>query len=91
MIIKILGILDLIGALLFWLFTFFGIGKGVMMVIVLYLIIKGLVFVISADIASILDIIAGVLIYVALNFTVPRFISILVVLYLVQKGIVSLV
>ncbi|MBU0957622.1 MAG: hypothetical protein KKF56_02325 [Nanoarchaeota archaeon] len=90
MIVKILGVFDLIAGLIFWLWMFIGIPTNVMMVIVMYLIIKGLIFVIGLDIASVFDIIAGVLIYIAINFGMPKFLSIIVLLILVQKGIISI-
>lgn len=92
MIIKLLGILDIISGMLFWLDGFFKIiPDSVIMFLVFYLIIKGLIFIISKDIASILDIISGVIIYFSLSYVLPAFIIIIVTLFLLQKGILSLI
>ena len=92
MIIKILGILDIISGLLFWLGSFFHIiPDQIIILIVFYLIIKGVIFIISKDIASILDIISGLVIYLSMSFNLPAFVIIIVTFFLLQKGIFSLV
>jgi len=92
MIIKILGIFDLISGISFWLFAFFKIiPESFITIIAFYLIIKGLLFIIFKDIASILDIISGILIYLSLIIAFPQFVPILVTLFLIQKGIFSLI
>jgi len=91
MIVKILGILDIISGLLFWLNGFFSIiPDSVMIIIVLYLVIKGVIFILSKDIASILDIVSGIIIYFSLAYTLPAFVIIIVTFFLLEKGIVSL-
>jgi hypothetical protein len=91
MIIKILGILDIIAAILFWLFGFFYIiPQSVIMIVAFYLLIKGIIFIISLDVASILDIIVSILIFVSLNFTLPKVVIFLIALFLLQKGVLSL-
>ena len=72
MIIKILGILDIISALIFWLLLFFNLPKILLLLIAFYLLIKGSIFLISADIASILDILCAGIIFLALSFTMPK-------------------
>ena len=92
MIVKILGILDLIGAAVFWLFGMFGIiHPSLVSFFAFYLLIKGVIFLISADIASILDIVSAGIMFIAINSGVPKIFTILVALYLIQKGLFSLV
>ncbi len=92
MILKTLGILDVFAGFLFWLNGFFHLfPNSFIMLIVFYLIIKGLIFVISKDIASILDIVSGIVIYFSLTYSLPGFVIILVALFLIQKGIFSLI
>lgn len=91
MIIKILGILDILTALLFWLSAFFHIiPEKILLIVAFYLLAKGIFFIISRDIASILDVISAGIIFISLNFTLPAIVVILVALFLLQKGILSL-
>lgn len=91
MMVKILGILDILAAIIFWLFgMFYIIPSTIILIIAFYLLVKGILFLISLDIASILDIIASIFIFVSLNFVLPKVIVIIIVLYLIQKGIFSL-
>lgn len=91
-LVKIMGIVDLLAAVLFWIFAFFGIiPKSGIMLIAFYLLIKGAVFLISADVASILDIVCSLLIFIALSFSLPKILVFIVVLFLLQKGFFSLV
>ncbi|MEK6848016.1 MAG: hypothetical protein AABX65_00090 [Nanoarchaeota archaeon] len=88
--VKILGLFDIISAVLFWFFLFFGILQFVMPIIAIYLLVKGTTFFITGDKFSILDVISGGLIYSFITFAIPKFIGVLVVLYVLQKGILSL-
>ena len=90
MIVKILGVFDLISAAIFWLYFFFHIGSSIIIFPAIYLIIKGALFLISLDIPSVIDIIVGILILISLNFSLPIFIGVLIILYLLQKGVLSL-
>lgn len=91
MIIKILGIFDLIAAVSFWLFAFFHIiPSSVIIILALYLLIKGIIFLVSMDLASILDILAAILIFISLAIALPKVIIFLVSIYLLQKGVLSL-
>jgi len=91
MIIKFLGILDILAAILFWLFGFFHIiPESIITFFALYLLAKGIFFVISLDIASFLDIFAAILILLSLVIIMPKIIIILITLYLIQKGVMSL-
>ncbi len=88
--IKILGVLDIISAVLFWLFIFFNIFGPLLYIVLAYLLAKGAIFFISGNFISILDIISGSIIFAFLSASLPKFIGIIVVLYLVQKGILSM-
>lgn len=92
MIIKILGILDILAGILFWLSAFFHIiPKPLLLIFAFYLLSKGIFFLISFDIPSIIDVICSVIIFLSFTSTIPKFIAILVTLFLLQKGILSLV
>lgn len=91
MILKILGIIDILTAIFFWTFGILGIvPKSIILIFAFYLLIKGVVFLISADIASILDIVCASIIFISLNFVIPTFLVIIVAIFLLQKGIFSL-
>ena len=91
LILKILGIIDIIAGLIFWLSAIFNIiPNNIILIIGFYLLVKGAVFLISRDIASIIDILCAGVIFLSLNFTLPRFLPIIVTLFLIQKGIFSL-
>ena len=91
MIVKILGILDIIAAILFWIGGMFHIIPANMLLIVgFYLLVKGAVFLIFKDIASILDIVCSAVVFLAVSFSIPLIIVIIVSLFLLQKGIFSL-
>jgi hypothetical protein len=91
MIVKILGILDILSAVLFWLFGLFHIiPSSVILIIAFYLLIKGIIFLISLDTASILDVIVSIILFISLSFVLPNIIVFLVAFYLIQKGIFSL-
>jgi len=90
MILKILGTLDILSGILLWLGFFFKIfPSSLLMIIAFYLLIKGIIFLISADIASILDIICAGIIFLSLQVNIPGFVIILVTLFLLQKGVLS--
>jgi len=91
MIIKILGVADILAAILFWIFGLFGfIPEILIMIVGFYLLVKGTIFLISQDIASVLDILCAGVIFLALGFTLPKILVIIVTLFLLQKGIFSL-
>lgn len=91
MIVKILGVLDILAALFLWLFHFFHIiPEEIILILAFYLLAKGVVFLISKDIASMLDVLCAVLIFINLQSALPSFIIILISVFLLQKGILSL-
>jgi hypothetical protein len=92
MIVKLLGIIDILAAILFWIFGFFGlIPKTWIMLFAFYLLIKGAVFLISADVASILDIIVAMIMFLATSFPLPKAVYFIVVIFLLQKGFFSVI
>ena len=91
MIVKILGILDIFIAVIFWLFGIFHIiPSNLVLFLGIILLVKGLIFVFNLNITSILDIIAAVLIILATSITMPTIVIALVTLFLLQKGVFSL-
>ena len=90
MIVKVLGTLDIFIGICFWIFGIFNIiPSGLMIILGLFLLIKGVIFVLQLDIASILDIIAAIIILIATAIHLPFVIVIIVSIYLLQKGIFS--
>lgn len=91
MIVKFLGVLDIVAAIVFWLFGVLNIGsKNLIMVFAFYLLAKGIFFLISADIASILDVACAIIMFIAINAGMPKLVVIIVTLFLLQKGLFSL-
>lgn len=92
MIIKILGVLDIFIALLFWIFVVFNVKSlaGLVLLSGLFLLMKGIVFIGSLNITSILDIIGSIVIIMGSSLQIPVILVIIVSLFLFQKGIFSL-
>jgi len=91
MLVKILGIIDILAGILFWIFFFFHIiPQNVILLFAIFLLAKGAIFLASSDIASIIDIACAGIILVSLNLALPGFIIILISLFLLQKGVLSL-
>lgn len=91
MIVKILGILDILAGILFWIGSFFGfISPQVILIVAFYLIAKGAAFLISEHLMSALDVLSGIVIFASLSFAIPEIMVILITLYLLQKGIFSM-
>lgn len=88
--VKILGIIDILAAILFWLFAFFGILPGLTLTLAIFLLLKGVIFMISLSVASIGDVVCSLIIFMAFVFTLPKIIIIVVSIYLLQKGAFSL-
>ena len=90
MVVKVLGTLDLISALLFFLSAVFSfIPQSWILIIGLYVLVKGIVFAISKDYASFIDIACGTVILISLTISIHIVIVALVCLYLIQKGVIS--
>ena len=91
MIIKILGTLDIFIGICFWIFGIFGwIPESFILLLGLFLLGKGIVFVTGLSVASILDILAAGIIILGSAYDLPNIIIIIVSLFLLQKGIMSL-
>jgi len=91
MIVKLLGILDIVVGICFWLFGLFHIiPSSFIFILGLFLLGKGIVFLAGFSVASILDILFGIIILTGASFAFPKIIVILVSMFIVQKGIFSL-
>ena len=91
MIVKILGILDIFIAIVFWLFGMFGIIPSQFVLLLgMVLLVKGIIFVTGLSITSFLDIIVGILIIISTAMTLPHLVVVLITLFLLQKGFFSL-
>jgi len=90
-VVKLLGILDIFIGICFWIFGIFGwIPENFILLIGLFLLGKGIVFLTGLSIASALDILAAIIIILASSIVLPKVIVILASLFLIQKGIMSL-
>jgi len=91
MIIKILGVLDIFIGLCFWLFGIFNIiPSSFILILGLFLLVKGFIFITGLSVTSFLDIISGVVIILASSMSFPNLVIILVAIFLIQKGVFSL-
>ena len=91
MIVKILGILDILAAVFFWVFGFWHIiPAGVITFFAFVILIKGVSFSIMRDFASFGDIICSLVMFLSLYIAFPIAVFIIVSFYLLQKGIFSL-
>tara|TARA_Y100000034_G_C6626451_1_gene273286 strand:- start:237 stop:518 length:282 start_codon:yes stop_codon:yes gene_type:complete len=91
MIVKILGLLDIFVGLVFWLFGIFHIiPSSFVLILGLFLLAKGIIFITGFSVGSFLDIISAIIIITATGIEIPKLIVIIVCLFLLQKGIFSL-
>ena len=86
MIVKLFGLIDLLGAVIFILLQW-GIGVKIGIFIAAYLIIKSLIF--MRDPASWIDLIAGVYLLLVL-FNIHSAFSVIFIIWLGQKAFFSL-
>ena len=92
MIIKILGIADILSSVLFFISTLSdAFPHKIILTIAIYLMLKGIIFAILADFASILDIICGIIIAVSIFANLPVLLIFIICIFLIQKGIFSLI
>ncbi len=96
MVIKILGGLDLLTGIIFWIYGIFiilwniNIIPGIIIITLgVLLLIKGLIFSIGMDLMSFVDIIFGIIIISSANFKFPFVVVTFLSLFLIQKGIFS--
>lgn len=83
MLLKFLGMMDILSGIALF-FTHLGVIKYLMLLFIIYLIIKGLIFL--PDVASIIDIIVGlysILVLLGLNVKL----TFVIIFYLILKGL----
>lgn len=92
MIVKVLGLLDILVAIAFWIYGVFNFNamNPFILVLGMFLLIKGLIFAFNLNVASILDIISSFIIIYASSNEISNIIIIIVSIFLLQKGIFSL-
>jgi len=92
MIVKILGIIDIITAISFWIFGIFhpGFMSGFILILGFYLLIKGIAFAVRLNLMSIIDVVCALIILASTSIVMPIFIVIIVALFILQKGIFSM-
>ena len=93
MIVKILGVLDILAGMCFWLFGIFHIlPDSFILLLGLFLLAKGIIFTLTLNFFSILDIISALVIIAASasEIVMPQVVVIIVTLFLLQKGIFSM-
>jgi hypothetical protein len=90
--IQILGILDILSAVILVLKYFFeNLPDKIVWVFAIYLIIKGAIFLIAQDFISMVDIFCGVILVIAIFIPISYGFMIFTVVFLIQKGIFSLI
>ena len=96
MLHKIFGIADLIVAGAFFLNNWFDksnswFPNNIVLFLAIYLIVKGLFFLVNLDFASIIDIICGIIIIISLSIHIPLVLAAVVLVFLLQKAIFSII
>jgi len=90
--IQILGILDIISAIVLVLRYFFeSFPDKIIWVFAIYLIIKGAIFLIARDFISVVDIFCGVILILSIFIPIGYGFMIFTSVFLIQKGIFSLI
>ena len=92
MIIKLFGILDILIALILIIQNYFFeiFSNKSIWTIAIYLLIKGIAFVILLDFASLVDIVCSIIIILTIFLNVPILLIGAVILWLLQKGFFSI-
>jgi|SRR3989338_8314158 len=96
MLVKLFGIFDILTAIVFFINNTFDKTSNwfpniIILVAAIYLIAKGLFFVLTADLASLMDIIAGTIMLISFWTAIPLLLAAVVIIYIIQKGLFSLV
>ena len=86
MLVKLLGLLDILTGVLVALLTF-GIKTPLLIILASYLIVKGVIFFSGA---SVMDLLCALIIFYAYLNHVPGIITGLIAIWLLQKGFFSL-
>ncbi|MBM3247583.1 hypothetical protein FJZ17_03550 [Candidatus Pacearchaeota archaeon] len=90
--IQILGILDIISAIVLVLRYFFeSLPDKIVWIFAIYLIVKGALFLLGRDFASIIDIFCGIILVFAVFIPISYGFMIFTAVFLIQKGIFSLI
>jgi hypothetical protein len=87
MLMQILGFLDLLGVILFGMMYYGLFIKTAALIIGIYLVAKGFLFITS--LASYIDLFAGTVLVVSYFFAVPSFLLVIAGLLLLQKSVFS--
>lgn len=88
MVVRILGVADLLAALSILLLKFGAVPKTMVFAFAIYVIVKGLIFI--KNIPSIVDIVAGILMITAAYYSYFGIPTWLAAVWLTQKGVISL-
>jgi len=92
MLLKLLGVIDILSAIVFWLFYNLNVLPLVLVLILgVFLMLKGIYFsTLSKSVSSALDILVGLVVVSFSTIGLPVILVLLLSLYLLQKGVVSL-
>ena len=91
MLVKILGVLDLIVAgILFALSFQIGIPRGIIIFFIVILFLKG-AFILTKSIASGFDLFAAIILLLSFYFVIPRILLVIVAILILQKGFFSVI
>lgn len=94
MLSKILGLLDLLVSLIIILSLLdkenLWFPKKIILIAGVYLLLKGLLFIIFLDFASIADIISSVIILMSITINIAPLIMIIIIIFLIQKAFFSM-
>ena len=90
MLVKLFGLFDLIGAIILLLLIWnFSVPNPIIIFFGIFILIKGIIFMITKDIASIIDIYTGIILLLILRYNPPSIYLIVGCFLLLQKGIIS--
>ena len=92
MFLKALGILDLFSVIIFILYSYTPFKLTTLLIIcAIYLLSKGLIFLLFGDLISIIDVVCGIVLLLTLFFILPKLIVMVVCIFIIQKGLFSLI
>lgn len=97
MIHKLLGVADLITAAAFLINNWFDktpanwFPNNIVLFLAIYLLIKGLFFLITLDFASAIDVISAIVIILSLHISIPIVLAAVIFIFLIQKAVLTLV
>jgi len=91
MLIKILGVFDILSSILLFVLSFsVAIPKAIILFFVVILLLKG-AFILTKSIASAFDIFAAIILILTIYFAIPRPLFFIAGILLLQKGFLSVV